>query len=257
MGFELETQCVSDGSFDSDIPRQLLLDVNSHTESDIYLKEDGSVYNGFEIVSHPGELDYFMNHFRWKGIEKLARREFQAWQRPCCGLHIHVAKSAFADTAHKFKFIAFVYKNRPEMVQLSGRESHDYASYDLRRFLNGHRDWVDDNGKLVRHTNLIKMAKGEDANNSRSVAVNIQNEKTIELRLFRPSLKTETVKVALQFCDALFNYSEHITTHDILQKGALTFPEFRKWVTANNEKYKILDTRISEKVKVKSTGRDL
>ena len=172
-------------------------------------------------------------------------------------MHIHVAKSAFADTAHKFKFIAFVYKNRPEMVQLSGRESHDYASYDLRRFLNGHRDWVDDNGKLVRHTNLIKMAKGEDANNSRSVAVNIQNEKTIELRLFRPSLKTETVKVALQFCDALFNYSEHITTHDILQKGALTFPEFRKWVTANNEKYKILDTRISEKVKVKSTGRDV
>ena len=257
MGFELETQCVSDNSFSSDIPRQLLLDVNSDTESDIYLKEDGSVYNGFEIVSHPGELDYFMNHFKWKGIEKLARREFQAWQRPCCGLHIHVAKSAFADTAHKFKFIAFVYKNRPEMVQLSGRESHDYASYDLRRFLNGHRDWVDDNGKLVRHTNLIKMAKGEDANNSRSVAVNIQNEKTIELRLFRPSLKTETVKVALQFCDALFNYSEHITTHDILQKGALTFPEFRKWVTANNEKYKILDTRISEKVKVKSTGRDV
>jgi hypothetical protein len=257
MGFELETQCTDDDSFDSDIPQQLLLDVNSSHESDIYLKEDGSVYNGFEIVSHPGELDYFMNHFKWNGIEKLARKGFQAWKRPCCGLHIHVAKSAFADTAHKFKFIAFVYKNRSEMVQLSGRESHDYASYDLKRFLNSHRDWVDDNGKLVRATNLIKMAKGEDHNQSRSVAVNIQPEKTIELRLFRPSLKTETVKVALQFCDALFNYSEHITTHDILQKDALTFPEFRKWVTLNNEKYKVLDTRISEKVKIKSTGRDV
>ena len=126
-----------------------------------------------------------------------------------------------------------------------------------RRFLNSHRDWVDDNGKLVRHTNLIKMAKGEDVNNSRSVAVNIQNEHTIELRLFRPSLKTETVRVALQFCDALFNYTEAITTNEILQKNALTFSEFRKWVTANNEKYGVLDTRISEKVKIKSTGRDV
>ena len=257
MGFELETQYVGDGSFDSEIPRQLLSDVNSFHESDIYLKEDGSVYNGFEIVSHPGELDYFMNHFKWKGIEKLARKDFQAWKRTCCGLHVHVAKSAFADTAHKFKFIAFVYKNRAEMVQLSGRESHDYASYDLKRFLNSHRDWVDDNGKLVRATNLIKMAKGEDVNQSRGVAVNIQPEHTIELRLFRPSLKTETVKVALQFCDALFNYSENITTQDILQKHALTFAEFRKWVTANNCKYKVLDTRISEKVKIKSTGRDV
>jgi hypothetical protein len=257
MGFELETQCIGESSFSPDIPKQLLTDVNSSTESDIYLKEDGSVYNGFEIVSHPGELDYFMNHFQWKGIEKLARRGFEAWKRPCCGLHIHVAKSAFADTAHKFKFIAFVYKNRAEMVQLSGRESHDYASYDIKRFLNSHRDWVDDNGKLVRHTNLIKMAKGEDCNQSRSVAVNIQPENTIELRLFRPSLKTETVKVALQFCDALFHYSELITTQDILQKNALTFPEFRKWVTLNNEKYKVLDVRISEKVKIKSTGRDV
>jgi hypothetical protein len=143
------------------------------------------------------------------------------------------------------------------MVQLAGRESHDYASYDIKRFLNSHRDWVDDNGKIIRHTNLMKMAKGEDCNNSRSVAVNIQNEKTIELRLFKPSLKTETVRVALQFCDALFNYTEVISTYDILQKNALTFPEFRKWVTANNEKYKVLDTRISERVKVKSTGRDV
>ena len=257
MGFELETQCVGDSSFASHIPQALLNDVNSFDESDIYLKEDGSVYNGFEIVSHPGELDYFMHHFKWRGIENLARKGFQAWKRPCCGLHIHVAKSAFADTSHKFKFIAFVYKNRPEMVQLAGRESHDYASYDLKRFLNSHRDWVDENGKLVRHTNLIKMAKGEDANNSRSVAVNIQNEKTIELRLFRPSLKTETVRVALQFCDALFNYTESISTQDILQKDALKFSEFRKWVTANNQKYGILDTRIIEKVKIKPTTRDV
>ena len=46
MGFELETQYVGDNSFPSEVPRQLLDDVNSSSESDIYLKEDGSVYNG-------------------------------------------------------------------------------------------------------------------------------------------------------------------------------------------------------------------
>jgi hypothetical protein len=42
----LETQCVDNEPFGRHIPIELLNDVNSSHESDIYLKEDGSVYNG-------------------------------------------------------------------------------------------------------------------------------------------------------------------------------------------------------------------
>ena len=254
MGFELETENASGDYGNYDMAGKLLGRVNSTRESDIYIKEDGSLYNGFEIVSHPGELQYFMNHFKWDGIEQLARDGFRAWTKPSCGLHIHLAKSAFADTSHKFKFMTFVYKNRFEMVQFAGRESDQYASYDIKRFLNSHRDWIADNGTLVRGTNMIKFAKGEDVNNSRSMAVNIQPEKTIELRLFRPSLKSSTVKACLQFCDALFHYTENITTREILQENALKFKGFKSWVAQQGEVYDLLNTRIIERVKFQSTG---
>jgi hypothetical protein len=253
MGFELETENTGDHS-NYDMAGQLLGAVNNGNESDIYIKEDGSLYNGFEIVSHPGELDYFMNHFKWAGIEQLARDGFRAWTKSSCGLHIHVAKSAFADTSHKFKFMAFVYKNRFEMVQFAGRESDNYASYDIKRFLNSHRDWIADNGTLVRGTNMMKFAKGEDVNNSRSMAVNLQPDKTIELRLFRPSLKSSTVKACLQFCHALFHYTETITTREILQEDALKFKGFKSWVAKQGDVYALLDTRITERVKFESTG---
>ena len=254
MGFELETENASGDYGNYDMAGKLLGRVNSTHESDIYIKEDGSLYNGFEIVSHPGELQYFMNHFKWDGIEQLARDGFRAWTKPSCGLHIHLAKSAFADTSHKFKFMTFVYKNRFEMVQFAGRESDQYASYDIKRFLNSHRDWIADNGTLVRGTNMIKFAKGEDCNNSRSMAVNIQPEKTIELRLFRPSLKSSTVKACLQFCDALFHYTENITTREILQENALRFKGFKAWVAQQGEVYDLLNTRITERVQFQSTG---
>jgi len=253
MGFELETENTGDHS-NYDIADRLLNQVNGSKESDIYIKEDGSLYNGFEIVSHPGELEYFMNHFRWNGIEDLARIGFRAWTKPSCGLHIHLAKSAFADTSHKFKFMTFVYKNRFEMVQFAGRESDQYASYDIKRFLNSHRDWIADNGTLVRGANMMKFAKGEDVNNSRSMAVNLQPDKTIELRLFKPSLKSSTVKACLQFCDALFHYTETITTREILQENALRFKSFQSWVAKQGDVYSLLNTRITERVKFQSTG---
>jgi hypothetical protein len=140
------------------------------------------------------------------------------------------------------------------MVQFAGRESDNYASYDIRRFLNSHRDWVADNGELVRGASMMKYAKGEDVNQSRSMAVNLQPEKTIELRLFRPSLKSSTVKACLQFCDALFHYTENISTREILQENALKFKGFKSWVAQQGEVYDLLNTRIIERVQFQSTG---
>lgn len=254
MGFELETENTKEDYSNYDMAGELLSQVNSGHESDIYIKEDGSLYNGFEIVSHPGELQYFMNHFQWDGIEQLARNGFRAWTKPSCGLHIHLAKSAFGDTSHKFKFMAFIYKNRYEMVQFAGRENETYASYDIQRFLNSHRDWVADNGDLIRGASMMKYAKGELVNHTRSMAVNLQPEKTIELRLFRPSLKSSTVKACLQFCDALFHYTENITTREILQENALKFKGFKLWVAQQGEVYDLLNTRLIERVQFQSTG---
>jgi hypothetical protein len=88
------------------------------------------------------------------------------------------------------------------------------------------------------------MVKGESVNMTRGVAVNLQPEKTVELRLFKPSLKVNTVIASLELCDALFNYTELITTNEILKQNALTFISFRDYVKAKGNNYQALSERI-------------
>ena len=255
MGMELETE--NKGPHNTwEMAEKLLEQVNEKDrEEKIYIKSDSSLYAGMEIVSHPGTLEYYKNHFNWQASTNLARYKFEAWNTSTCGLHIHMNKKAFLDDKHLFKFLAFVYKNKKQFVEFSGRESHNYASYDIERFLNSRIDWSDydederndydvENRKRMRGTSLGKMVKGESVNMTRGVAVNLQPEKTVELRLFKPSLKVNTVIASLELCDALFNYTELITTNEILKQNALTFISFRDYVKAKGNNYQALSERI-------------
>ena len=81
------------------------------------------------------------------------------------------------------------------------------------------------------------------------MAVNLQNAKTIELRFFRPSLNTDTVIAAIQFAQALFEYTKDVTTKQAVS-GGLMFNEFSKW-TVERSKFHVLNERISDRVKQK------
>ena len=212
-------------------------------ENVVYLKEDGSISNGFEIVSHPMTIDYAMNHVNWAGITALKRMGFESWNATSCGLHIHMSRNAFADDKHLFKFVKFIYSNRVDLVKFVGRES-SYAKFGLDNFVSS---WMDyDTGVRTQHS-LMKMLKDQATNNDRYCAINIQNAHTVELRFFRPSLNVTTVQAALQFCKASFDYTEMLTTQEVVGSNALAFMSFRKWVRNRTDKYEVLDTRITER----------
>jgi hypothetical protein len=91
----------------------------------------------------------------------------------------------------------------------------------------------------------MKNAKGENANDDRYVAVNLQNRHTIELRFFRPSLNPNTVLSAMQFCEALFTYTDtQCSTKQTMSGGALAFRSFASWVKTQ-ERYTTLSERIA------------
>ena len=80
--------CLSHIVFDSRAP-------NSGNEM-IYIKHDGSINEGFEIVSHPMTLDYHENHMNWLEVfEKAIEMGYRSHNTSTCGLHIHVSRSAF------------------------------------------------------------------------------------------------------------------------------------------------------------------
>jgi hypothetical protein len=214
----------------------------------VYLKEDGSLNHGFEIVSHPMTLGFATNHFDWNGISGLIKKGCKSWDTSTCGLHVHLSRSAFRDEKHLFKFFKLILDNAPDVKRFAGRDSERWANFDKGYFLNAWNEYNDD-GNYVSRTNdsLMKHAKNESRNDNRYCAVNLQNRHTVELRFFKPSLNPKTVQAALQFCDAVFNYTEtECDTKKVMSGNALAFRSFRSWV-ATQERYALLSTRIAER----------
>lgn len=242
MGIELEVEA---GSGDRDEGADDVLSAVNQGfghEGVIYLKEDGSLNHGFEIVSHPATLGFYMNHFKWDGITKLRRHGFKSWNAPTCGLHIHLSRSAFVSDRHLTVFIMFLFKNAMHLVRFAGRNSERYASWEKDKFMNAYNNWS--SGDVETEFSLPKFIKWGRRNEDRFTAINLRNRDTIELRFFRPSLRPETVQAALQMCDALHQYSSVLTIHDMTSRQALDFRSFRSWLDTQDDKYKVLADRI-------------
>ena len=60
----------------------------------VYCKHDGSLNNGFEIVTHPMTLAY-VHQLDWSFTEKLIQTGHRSWDTDTCGIHIHVDRRAF------------------------------------------------------------------------------------------------------------------------------------------------------------------
>jgi hypothetical protein len=245
MGAELETECVNGDLMNG--ARYVTTNSRIGDVDTLHLKSDASISYGFEIVTQPGTLEFFMEDFNWQAISGLANLGFHSWKASSCGLHIHLSRNSFVNDAHLMKFIYFIFKNRESLVQFAGRESRRFAAFDINQFLNGYSDW--DSNEITKGNTLLEMAKGYVNNRERYLAVNLQNSKTIELRFFRPSLNPITVQAALQFCQASFEYTKDVTAQQAVQ-GGLMFNSFNSWlVSVNSPRFSILRQRIVDKVK--------
>jgi hypothetical protein len=197
----------------------------------LYLKEDSSISDGFEIVTHPMTLHWARNNFPWEMLTKISELNMHAWNDSRCGLHIHINRESFRSQSHLAKLLLFVYRNEREMVSFTGRHSHNYADYSESE-----------------RNNFVSRAKG-NRYGARGVAVNCQNQHTIELRVFRPSLLPSTVQAYIEFCDALVVYAGTITVEDCVKRNALSFGTFAEWLTTQtDEDYSVLNARIQKRV---------
>ena len=85
-GIELEID--KGGELDSNA--QKILDVGNCDGEKIYCKHDGSINNGFEIVSHAATIDYHLNQFPWRDImTKAIEMGYCSHNTKTCGLHTY------------------------------------------------------------------------------------------------------------------------------------------------------------------------
>lgn len=92
FGVELEIDC---GGEDLDSAGKLLFIGNREQEL-IYCKHDGSLDDGFEIVTHPMSLDWHLHQMPWEAIlNKAVQMGYLSHRANTCGLHVHVSRDAF------------------------------------------------------------------------------------------------------------------------------------------------------------------
>ena len=215
FGVELEI----DGAGKDDENAEEILDIANNSDDCLYIKSDGSLEEGMELVSHPMSLDYHKSYC-WEDImRKAIRLGYRSHNTSTCGLHVHVNRDCMGKTREDqeeviSRILFFVEKNWNELLKFSRR-----SEYAMNRWAA--RYGFEKTGREI----LDKAKKG---NNGRYAAVNLCNYSTIEFRLFRGTLKYNTFIATLELVNLIVETAIY-SSEDELQK--LSWSEFVSRIT--------------------------
>ncbi len=184
---------------------------NSDGEGHVYLKADGSLTCGFEIVSHPHS---------WPEAKKLWAQlsnsgPVTSHKSGQCGFHVHVSRKAISALQLR-KILVFI--NSP-----------------------GNSELVDKVAQRNNNSYARKIEKGITTrlSDDRYEAVNVTNDSTIEFRIFRGNTRPDRILKNLEFVHAVIHFVNTVSYRQ------LTSEEFRKYVGKNRKEYPNLHAFIN------------
>ena len=216
MGIELEYQ--------ADKPKGGRLYTGDKLKGHALMKDDGSISNGFEIVTRPAGY--------WTHVNKLSSflDDLPEHIHPhtSCGMHVHISRTAFTYLGAG-KFTEFF--NRPEnkkFVQLiAGRGETQYQKADPTWDLK------------IPYNQAIK-----DYSYNRYNYVNVSNKKTIELRIFATPANKMEFMIRMQFVKAMIEYCKP-AQHNVSLRKQTHYESFCNWLNnTRNNSYEILNNYI-------------
>ncbi len=109
-----------------------MLEAANISDEHIYIKSDGSLDDGMEIVSHPMTLD-FHKQFCWKEImRKAISLGYRSHQTGTCGLHIHVNRDSLGEDHDDQE----IYENSPKAILDKAKKGNNgrYAAVNLMNY---------------------------------------------------------------------------------------------------------------------------
>ncbi len=143
---------------------------------------------GFEVVTAPACLA--THRERWMKLTDIADyANLRAWDTGTCGFHVHISRDALS-TLQIGRILTFVNypANKLFIQKVAGRSEVKWSKY----YPKGPMD-------------SVRPDKG-DHNERRRVAVNTQNPKTIEFRIFRGTVWPRHILRNLEFVDAMCEF---------------------------------------------------
>ncbi len=228
-GVELE---IDKGGERGDYAEEILNTANAHNLH-LYAKHDGSIDDGFELVSHPMTLEYHTNTMNWSDVMDMALSlDYRSHQTQTCGLHIHVNRKAFGndyDTQEDSisRIVHFVEMHWNELLKFSRR-----TEANMNR-------WASRYGISTTAKDTYKNAKAKHC--GRYVAINLENYSTIEFRIFRGTLRYKTFLATLQLVDEICNLAIKLSDRElegmswsdfVIQVDSINKPELIEYLKA-------------------------
>lgn len=204
FGVELE---IDGAGEDSDNAAEILHIANAEQPL-TYCKHDGSLDEGFEIVTHPMTLDFHLRSMPWEQIvEKAKKLGYTSHQAGTCGLHVHINRTAFGSTestqdAAIARTLFFFEKFWDELLKFSRRTQGQLNQWAARYGYKDQPQEILDHAKSGRHA-------------GRYTAVNLTNADTVEFRMFRGTLKHNTLIATLELLDCIIDAAIYLTDDDL------------------------------------------
>jgi hypothetical protein len=202
----------------------------------LYFKSDGSLSDGFEIVTHPMTISYIKKHKNvWADIlNQLRSNKYRSYDTRTCGMHIHISKNAFT-TWHLYRFMKFFVDNSDFVTKISQRKIENLDRWAALT------DNPSESYKEFTQDRLMYKAKKKSGNDKRYLAVNLQNDKSVEVRIFRGTLNDSSFLKNIEFVQAVHDYTKSIPDADMSLKSFLSFikdvneyPYLRKFIADKN-----------------------
>ena len=185
----------------------------SDNTDDVYLKHDGSLETGFEIVSHPATLQYHKSKLGWEHIMNICTEAYmRSHDTSTCGLHCHVSRLFFGATDNEQDL------HIAKLILLINKFWEQYIVPFSRRHIATLERWAAKPSINILDTDTEEdiIDKVKDTKyRGRYQGINLENYATIEFRIFRGTLNINTFIATLQFVDCICRFAKAMKLSDI------------------------------------------
>lgn len=170
-----------------------------------FFERDGSIGEGFELITQPAGLDIHRDKFAMFLKDEELKRGLRSHEGGACGLHVHVGRE-FVTQSQIYRIQSFLNDVRNEALIRTVARRYDagYAKFKPQ---------------------MAKFTAKNKHNGDRYEALNVTGDKTIEFRIFRGSLRYESVISAIEFVNAVMTFCTPGVT-SLLDFNAVGFKRF-------------------------------
>jgi hypothetical protein len=201
------------------------------------IKDDGSIsgVNGFEVVTAPRGLKEHITRFKAWDVNKA----YRAWDVEKCGTHVHIDSRAFTElTLGKFLIFINSNNNADFIRNIAGR--HPLKDSQAREYCANEEQGILENpkqailGKTAQRyymVNLNNLAYDESQRLGFKSTYTDGKYNTIELRIFRATLKKERLLAQIEFTHASVHFCRSASFRE------LNGTEFVAWLKTTNNAY--------------------